>query len=97
MSEQAEDVTIVANHRWAEGQMTRCAPHSTSRPTSASSAIVIGLADQPFVTPDAWRTVATGPGPITVATYAGRRGNPVGLDRRSGICCRRTVTRALGR
>ena len=42
---------------------------------------MIGLGDQPFVSPDAWRTVAAGPGPICVATYGGRRGNPVALDR----------------
>ncbi len=81
MSEQAEDVTIVPNHRWAEGQMTSVRAALDVASDLGVERIVIGLADQPFVTPDAWRTVATGPGPITVATYAGRRGNPVGLDR----------------
>ena len=43
----------------------------------------MGLGDQPFVGPEAWAAVATatGPEPIVVATYEGRRGNPVRLDR----------------
>ena len=81
IGEHVAGVTIVANPRWAEGQITSVRTALDAAAALGADRIVIGLADQPFVTPDAWRTVASAPGPITVATYAGRRGNPVALDR----------------
>ena len=40
---------------------------------------MVGLGDQPFVTPDAWRSVAATDAAIAVATYDGSPGHPVRL------------------
>jgi len=81
IGEEVAGATVVANDRWADGQITSVRTALDAADALGADRVVIGLADQPFITPDAWRTVADAPGPIAVATYAGRRGNPVGIDR----------------
>jgi molybdenum cofactor cytidylyltransferase len=73
-------VTVHHNARWAEGQMTSLRAGLDVAAQLGCHAVVVGLADQPFITPAAWRNVATTDAPIAVATYDGRRGNPVRLD-----------------
>lgn len=74
-------VVHIVNERWAEGQSTSLRAGILAARDLAADAVVVGLGDQPFVTPDAWRAVASSDAAIAVATYAGRRGHPVRLHR----------------
>jgi molybdenum cofactor cytidylyltransferase len=74
-------VTIAHNPHWAQGQMTSVRAGLEAADRLGCTDAVVGLADQPFVTPESWRAVAHAEGPIAVATYDGRRGNPVKLER----------------
>lgn len=71
--------TRVPNPRWAEGQATSLAAAVDLATTQGLGRIVVGLGDQPLVLPSAWQAVASAGGLISVATYNGSRGNPVGL------------------
>jgi CTP:molybdopterin cytidylyltransferase MocA len=79
----SEPVEIVANPRWAEGQATSLVCAVAVARGRGAEVLVVGLGDQPFVEPEAWRAVADASpaSPILVATYEGRRRNPVGLHR----------------
>lgn len=74
-------VTLLENRSWVEGQATSLAVGLDWCRRQGHSAAVVGLGDQPLVPAGAWSAVAAAPAaPIAVATYGGRRRNPVRLD-----------------
>ncbi|WP_436795058.1 nucleotidyltransferase family protein [Actinospongicola halichondriae] len=73
------EVRVVHNAAWADGQATSVRAGIDAAGADGHDAVVVGLADQPFVTAEAWREVAASDAAIAVATYDGKRGNPVRL------------------
>lgn len=74
-------VTLVDNPNWRAGQATSLQVAVSAARTAGFEALVIGLGDQPLIEPDAWRAVAGVNALIAVASYQGRRRNPVKLAR----------------
>lgn len=75
-------VEVVHNPDWAHGQATSVSVGIDTARLAGATVAVIGLADQPGIDPTAWRAVANAAvegAPIAVATYDGRRANPVAL------------------
>lgn len=74
-------VRTVFNEAWATGQASSVRAAADAARELGAAFVVIGLADQPFVKASAWHAVAMAPTdvPILVASYEGRRGNPVRL------------------
>ncbi|WP_419862627.1 nucleotidyltransferase family protein [Candidatus Poriferisodalis sp.] len=81
VAEASGGIAVISNDRWESGiaSSVRCA--ATWAAQHGHDAIVVGLADQPFVTSAAWQIVAASAAPVAVGTYGGQRGNPVRLAR----------------
>jgi len=74
-------VEVIANPAWAEGQATSLGVAIDWARREGMGAVVVGLGDQPMIPASAWRAVADADADVAVATYGGRRRNPVRLAR----------------
>ena len=74
-----EQASIVRNHDWADGQARSLQVAVHYAELVGYEAIVIGLGDQPFVPPEAWRLVAAQAGPIATARFGQQVAPPVRL------------------
>ncbi len=76
-------VIVLDNPRWDEGLATSLQVALDHAREAGHDAVIVGLGDQPGVRSESWRAVALAAAvpPIAVATYGGRRGNPVRLHR----------------
>ena len=75
----SEITPTLHNPDWKSGQRSSVIAAIKYAQENNYTAIVIGLGDQPFITPEAWTAVSSSDSPIAVATYDGYRGNPVRL------------------
>jgi molybdenum cofactor cytidylyltransferase len=70
-------VEMVHNPRWATGQASSLQAALSFARARGHDAVVVGLGDQPFVPPVAWRLVADTDAALVVAVLAGARTPPV--------------------
>jgi molybdenum cofactor cytidylyltransferase/nicotine blue oxidoreductase len=74
--------TVVENPEWEEGIASSLrVALTTLTPLADVDAVCVGLADQPLVSPEAYRCVAATDGEMVIPIYAGQPGNPVKLAR----------------
>lgn len=75
------EFAVIRAHDWAQGQSHSLQAGIGWARDLGATAVVVGLADQPFVPASAWRAVAEASGPIVTASFDGERRPPVKLDR----------------
>lgn len=73
--------TVVHNPNWAHGQSTSLAVGVAAAAEKGAGGVIVGLGDQPGVLAASWMSVSLAPfdRPIAVASYEGRRGQPIRL------------------
>ena len=72
-----EDVTVLRNEAWEQGQATSLAAAVGYAGSRGHRAVAFGLGDQPGVPASAWRAVADADGDLVVADFDGARRPPV--------------------
>ncbi|MEU4574139.1 MULTISPECIES: nucleotidyltransferase family protein [Nonomuraea] len=77
---QVRRAVTVRNPGWASGMGSSLRTGLAALPEEAE-AVVVALVDQPFVRPEAVRALIASGAPVAVATYDGRRRNPVLIAR----------------
>lgn len=83
VTEVAGADAVVVNDRWAEGMGTSLQAALAAPVLDGAAAVVVVLADQPWLATSAVRAVAAGAdaSSLVTATYDGERGHPVLLGR----------------
>jgi len=74
-----DGLVIAHNAGWSTGMRSSLLLAVSLARGAGCSRLVVGLGDQPFVEPSTWADLAMSVSPVAVATYGGRRGNPVAL------------------
>lgn len=72
-----EDVTVLRNHDWAEGQAASLQVAVAYAGSVGHRAVVFGLGDQPGVPPSAWTAVGSEDHDLVVASFNGQLRPPV--------------------
>lgn len=80
VEQHTDRLTILHSPDWAQGQAHSLTVAIDHARISGHDAVVIGLGDQPLVTPQTWSGLADTDAPIAVANYAGRRRPPTRLS-----------------
>ncbi|MEU7854770.1 nucleotidyltransferase family protein [Nonomuraea sp. NPDC049141] len=78
---QVRRAVTVRNPDWPTGMGSSLRVGLAALPEEAES-VVIALVDQPFIRPEAVRALIAGQAEVAVATYGGKRRNPVLIARR---------------
>jgi CTP:molybdopterin cytidylyltransferase MocA len=76
-----DGVVVVDNPAWASGQASSLRAGIAAADDRGHEVVVVGLGDQPLVSPEAWSAVAGTDSPIAVASFGGQRTPPTRLAR----------------
>jgi len=71
------EVIVIRNEHWRSGMASSLQCAIAAARERELEAVVVGLGDQPGIPAAAWRAVAATKAPLAVATYGGKRRNPV--------------------